>query len=413
MSRPRKDPSYRRHSSGQAVVTLTDGLGGRKDFLLGPHNSPESKQRYHVLLARWNAAGKTFRWGMSAAELPGLSVGEVILRFLEHAAVYYRKPSGRQTGEYQNFIRALRPLNHLFGATAAKDFNATSLKMVRQLMVEGYEHPEYGAQKALVRQSINGNVRRIKQVFRWASNEDLIPDSVWAGLLKVDGLKQGRSLAKEGREVRPIARQFVEATLPFCSPMVADMVRLQLTTGMRSGELVIMRGIDLDTTGKVWIYRPTEHKNEHRGHTREVCIGPEGQAIIRRYLRPDVHAFLFDAAVSRDLRFAEMRASRKTKVQPSQVCRRKAKGKRLPGRRYTTNTYARAIAYGIRKANEAGENIPAWHPHQLRHLRATELRKVGGLDLARAVLGHKSLAMADHYADIDREEAFAAMARIG
>jgi hypothetical protein len=33
-------PSYRRHrQSGQAITTLTDGLGNRRDVLLGPYGS--------------------------------------------------------------------------------------------------------------------------------------------------------------------------------------------------------------------------------------------------------------------------------------------------------------------------------------------------------------------------------------
>jgi uncharacterized protein (TIGR03000 family) len=43
-SRFRRDPSYRLHQqSGQAIVTLADGFGGRKDFLLGPYGTPASK----------------------------------------------------------------------------------------------------------------------------------------------------------------------------------------------------------------------------------------------------------------------------------------------------------------------------------------------------------------------------------
>jgi hypothetical protein len=42
MPPPRKsDASYRLHRrSGQAVVTLTDGLGTRRDVLLGPYDTP-------------------------------------------------------------------------------------------------------------------------------------------------------------------------------------------------------------------------------------------------------------------------------------------------------------------------------------------------------------------------------------
>jgi hypothetical protein len=52
-------PSYRLHrQNGQTVVTLTDGLGGRRDFLLGKFDAPESREKYHRLLAEWNAAGR-------------------------------------------------------------------------------------------------------------------------------------------------------------------------------------------------------------------------------------------------------------------------------------------------------------------------------------------------------------------
>src|SRR5205823_5239332 len=43
MSKSLFSPSYRRHKqSGQAVVTLPDGLGGRHDVLLGKFGSKES-----------------------------------------------------------------------------------------------------------------------------------------------------------------------------------------------------------------------------------------------------------------------------------------------------------------------------------------------------------------------------------
>jgi hypothetical protein len=47
-------PSYRYHIGGQAVVTFCG-----KNFYLGPHDAPESKARYHVLLAEYIKNGKT------------------------------------------------------------------------------------------------------------------------------------------------------------------------------------------------------------------------------------------------------------------------------------------------------------------------------------------------------------------
>jgi integrase len=54
-----------------------------------------------------------------------------------------------------------------------------------------------------------------------------------------------------------------------------------------------------------------------------------------------------------------------------------------------------------------------WHPHQLRHNAATKLRREYGLDAARAVLGHRSPAVTEVYAEVDAAKAVEAMERIG
>jgi hypothetical protein len=58
MSRPPSIPSYRKHKqSGQAIVTLSDGLGGRRDVLLGKYGTADSRQEYARVIAEWEAAG--------------------------------------------------------------------------------------------------------------------------------------------------------------------------------------------------------------------------------------------------------------------------------------------------------------------------------------------------------------------
>ena len=128
------------------------------------------------------------------------------------------------------------------------------------------------------------------------------------------------------------------------------------------------------------------------------------------------------------------RAARRTKVQPSQQCRRKNRPKRAPGERYTTLTYGQAIGRGCDRTflhpilkdipgKELSEDQLAelkiwrkahrWHPNRLRHNAATQLRRGFGLNVAKAVLGHSSPAVADVYAELDQAKAAEAMARIG
>lgn len=215
--------------------------------------------------------------------------------------------------------------------------------------------------------------------------------------------------------MRAVPDAHVEAVLPFLSPTVAAMVQLQLLTGMRSGELCIMRTADIDTTGSVWLYRPTTHKTAHHGHSRVVQIGPKAQDVLRPYLKLDLLAHIFSPIQARAERDAIKRARRKTKVQPSQRNRKKRRPGIALGQRYDTKGYHRAVCYGIRQAWKAGV-LPRevhWHPHQLRHSFATKVRKERGLDAARALLGQRSLAIADTYAEIDGALAKAVAAEMG
>jgi integrase len=386
-------------------------LNGR-DHYLGRHGSNESKDEYNRLIAEWRASGRQ----MPQQVASDLTVAELIARFLPWVRGYYRRKDGTQTKEVDGFIRALRPLNYLYGGVSAKDFGPIALEAVRDLMIHGYDHPKYGPQPALARGVINQRVKRIRRMFRWAVAKQLVTATVLVALKALDGLKRGRSDARETEPVQPVSRAVVEDTLPLLRPMQADMVRLQLECGMRPGELVVMRACDIDMSGPVWLYRPASHKTLHHGHDRIVPIGPKGKKIVKRYLTTNTQACLFSPRANMEERARTLRANRKSKVQPSQQDRRKKRPKRQPGDSYTTDQYRRAVAEAIERHNAdnpESERIPHWFPHQLRHLRALELKREAGLDVARAVLGHRSPVMTEHYATLDIAKGVEVMSRIG
>ena len=293
-------PTYREHKqSGQAVVTLPNQGGKRHDVLLGPFNSPESKSEYERVLVRWLESKK----GLAIVPVaPDITITELIDKYLQHAEVYYRRADRSPTLEGDHFRYSLRPLNHLWGGHVAAEFGPKALIAVRQLMIDGYEHPRYGPQAALSRNTVNQRVKRIRRMFKWAVEKEILPSSVWHGLAAVSGLKRGRSDAKETDPVEAVSRAIVNDTLPLLSPMLADMVCLQLETGMRPGELVAMRSSQIDMTGQVWLYQPATHKTAHLGHIRIVPIGPKGQDVIRRNIVPNIDAPLFSPARNTELR---------------------------------------------------------------------------------------------------------------
>jgi len=318
MSKRIKDPAYRLHKqSGQAVVTLPDGIGGRHDVYLGKHGTEASQAEYGRVLAEWRANGRTWR---KAATTADMTVNELVLTYWEWVKTYYRHADGTPTNEVDNIRLGLRRLVELYGDTAANSFDGMALEAVRNRMIED----------GLCRNRINKDVARIKRMFRWAVPKKLIPLVVYQELATVEGLRAGRTKARETKPVRQVSLSVVEETLPCLRPPVAAMVRLQLHTGMRPGEVAIMRGIDLDMTGKDWLYRPSTHKTAHRGHSRVISIGPRGQQIIRQFLKTELEAYLFSPRDAMASLRAEQRHNRKSPVPPSQRNRRKRKPKKFP-----------------------------------------------------------------------------------
>lgn len=227
--------------------------------------------------------------------------------------------------------------------------------------------------QGLARTTINSNIARIRRMFKWAAQEELVPGTVFAALRAVDGLKVGRSRARESAPVRPVPLEHVRAIEHLLPEPVRAMVWLQWWSGMRPGEVVLMRMRDIDRTGEVWTYRPHRHKMQHAGFEREIPLGPKAQAVLTRrpWLRSDPDAYLFSPREAIQALRLERRSARKTPLTPSQKKRRpKRNPQRAPGDHYTVGSYRNAIHRAIERYNEdrADEDrVPSWNPGQLRH----------------------------------------------
>ena len=117
---------------------------------------------------------------------------------------------------------------------------------------------------------------------------------------------------------------------------------------------------------------------------------------------------LFSPFYAREERFRTARQKRKTKVPPSQRNRRKAKPKLTPAGEYTPHTYAHAVRVAAEKAG-----VTHWHPNQLRHLFATEVRKDHGLEAVQVLLGHSRADVTQVYAERNDRLAADVAARVG
>ena len=264
----------------------------------------------------------------------------------------------------------------------------------------------------LARTTVNARVNRIRRVFRWAASLELVPVAVPQGLATVAGLQKGRSAALEAEGVAPVPIENVEATLPHLPSPVAAMVRVQLATGCRAGEVVRMRACDITMAGPIWEYRPADHKTAWRGRDRVILLGPRAQEVIRGLLTDDREAYLFDPCRAVRERYGPRASSSlaprgpKSRLDPSTGKKEAARPK--PGRPYLVRSYQHAVARACLRAG-----IPPWSPLQLRHTAATTIRVKFGLEAAQVILGHARADVTQVYAERDLSRAANIMGQIG
>jgi site-specific recombinase XerC len=334
---PRPCPELKRHAvRGSAYATWW--AGGKQHYrYFGAWGSPESIRDYQRFAAEWIA-------GYTVPESPlgaGLLVAEVAAKFMPWAESHYVK-NGRATSHVHRFRSALRGLIKGHGERLANQFSPDDLRaLVASWVAAG-----------LSRRTVNEYQWRVVFVFSWAVTRfggAVHPDTV-ARLERVEKQESGRSAAPDNTPKRSAPLADVEAAIPFLHPeptkraIFEAMVRLQLVSGLRPGELCAMTPGHLDRTrGDLWRYEPHDHKNRHRGARRVVWIGPRGQAILATLLA----GLANDSPV-----FGYARAA---------GCERAG---------ITVNHYRARVAAACRAAG-----VTPWHPHQLRHNRATELQR--------------------------------------
>jgi integrase len=388
--------------TGQAVVTI-DG----HDHYLGPYDSNESKKAYNRLIATWlsrqDASPSPEAKAPTAVLSANPTVNEIILAYVRYAAAYYKPTAEGEAKELGCISDALRVVRRLAGREPAAEFGPKALKAVREGMCKLDWSRGY----------VNHQVNRVRRMFRWAAEEELISGTVYHALQAVRGLRKGLPGVRESKKVRPAPAKSIKRALRRLQPMLQALVRFQLLTGCRPGEACRLKPKRIDRGGKVWVYRPGRHKTAHHGKRRRIFIGPRAQKVLEPWLKdvaPD--DYVFSPVRAEAMRQAHRRAARKTPLWPSHLRRLAAKHKADPKRpkrqRYDAASFRRAIKRACKLAK-----VPAWSPNQLRHTAATRIRKRHGIEMARIILGHSTAFTTEIYAEADRARAVEIMGEMG
>ena len=263
-------------------------------------------------------------------------------RYLRHAATYYSTCPATVAG-----IRAA--LECVPSGINVKAVMPRDLKRWRDRLVR----------RDLARSTVNAYINRILAMFRWGVEDGFVDVAVYSALMAVRPLQFGRSRARETERVQAVSREDIEHTIQHLPANAAVLVRLQLLTAARSGELLALKPCDVDTSGAVWTAQLVAHKEAWRGLPRVLYFGPQAQALLRPYLvagQADRPMFGYS----------------------------------------TTTSYGTAVRRACVRAG-----VVPWHPHQLRHTAATEIRADGGLEAAQVALGHARADVTQIYAERD------------
>ncbi len=393
MPRTNRPPSYRLHKARNCAIVTINGTS----HYLGPYGSPDSHEKYARLIAEWQVSRAEQRpLSIRNADDKPIAINELILAFWHHVKQRYVK-NGAPTSERRSYRTALQPVRRLYGGVPVTDFGPLALVACRKELIDA----------GICRKRVNQHVTRIRRMFKWGVAHELVPETVWRALCAVEGLRVGEAVETE--PIKPVPEEHVTAIESFLTPQIWAMVNLQLWSGCRPGEACVLRAIDINMQGKIWEYRPHTHKGEHHEKDRVVYLGPHAQRIIKPWLKTDLYEYLFSPREAKAWFQAQRARNRRTpKPKRPRECQRKRNPRRTPGDRYATSAFDHAISRACERAG-----VPKWTPNQLRHNAGTRIRAAYGIEAARIILGHSSVATSEIYAEIDQEKAWEIMGEIG
>ncbi len=381
----RRPPKYCLHKARGVAYVI---VAGKQVYLPGKYGSDESKAAYLSVLSSLRATDSGFPRPVVASGR-GPTVAELVAAFLQHAQIYYRK-HGRSTGSYERFAQLIAPpLLARFHGRAAESITRADLRLIQDDLVA----------RGLARSTVNDRIGYAKQIFKWGAENDLIPPETYARVASLKPLVAGRSAARETAPVEPVSDDDVERTCLFLSQTVRDAVVFMRLTGCRPGEAFRLRWRDVDRSGDVWLYYPSEWKTEHcRMRRRVVPIATRVRQVLERYAAKTPDEPIFSPRDAVRERYADASGTVSEAV-AARIERTAAE--------YNKNSFRRAIE---RAAIRAG--VKPWGPNRLRHAAATEIRAKAGLEAAQVVLGHASAKTTEIYAETAVANAVAAVERV-
>jgi len=346
-------------------------IDGKKSYLPGKSNSPESKEAYARFEIEWwensrrPIAERVPLTLMSNGTKTDTTVKEVALAFLQYAE------ATKTAANFTHYrIATMDFLVEHYGSTPAGDFNVGCLHLIRTAIIQS---------RRFCRKQVNEYTRRIVTLFRWGVSVGLVnPMTAW-GLSTVKPLEPGYPGTFDHPEREYVQDDVIIRTLPLLPLTLQAMIKLQRLTGMRPSEVFNMRVGDIDTRSipGIWLYRLATHKTQKKtGKKRVIPLNAAEQELIAPYL---IGKKGTDSVFNPRTAMAERKPGMKVRAEVGDF--------------YNKDSYRVAVLRAIAKRNRllpVDQQIPDWTPYELRHSAASALSVELGGEAATSQLGHTS-----------------------
>ncbi|HFD87381.1 MAG TPA: hypothetical protein ENJ35_06875 [Gammaproteobacteria bacterium] len=351
---------------------------------LGRYEAGETEKRFAQIVELWRLSGKN--WPPETAPVRsrskiklkrGITLGDLSVAFF--ADVYEQGNYNRGTIDLARMaIAALKPWIRVradqWGMAGFHEYR-TAIRQAKRRTDRKAGHPEIGGKEkdhGYSQRTLNGMMAVIRRMYRWGMQHDCVhPDAAFQ-IMQVPGFSTTET--RPTKQKKAISREWINKVLAVCSDDLHDLIMTHLLVGARPNEILIMRPIDIDTSGGAWLYTPQHHKLSYRGKQRVIAIGPQAQEILNRRMPRSMEALIFPMWPNSTNRTAAYRQAVK------RVCRRAG----LPEEHWFT-------------------------PYDLRHTYASELARDTPTTTLAAAMGHHKITTTQQYVHTGLEEIIAAV----
>lgn len=371
----------------------------------GPAGDPKSRLRFANALAAWEGAGRRVTHDVLAAagqqedvddSIPIRELVEQYERWLDETGRYRKR--GEPTNHRLTITRQLEALVEHAGDVTVRSCTDASLIRHRDRLERN---------PRLTRTGINRAIGYVLGAFKWGYQRGLVPKTTWADLRLVEPMTRAEAgNRRQGYPKRIPTLDEIRAVLPHCSRQVSGMLRVQLATGMRPGEVCSMRFEDVEAVThnreRFGLYRVRDGKTSHHGREVSYVLSASVLALLDEFRRPGGGVVFRPCDAMRESSI-QRRADRQTEI-TKQTRERDAGPKREFGETYQRSDYHQAIERACKAAG-----VPKFVPHAVRHVVASWAANNPqlGAGAAAAALGHADRETTSRYVHNDESLRFA------